>query len=244
MESAVTPYGLEGKTKKEEVAEMFDNISGRYDFLNHFLSAGIDYSWRRKAIKLMGRKNPKTILDVATGTGDLAIEALKINPEKIIGVDIAEDMLEFGRKKLTEKKLQDKITLETGDSENLRFGDASFDAVMVAFGVRNFENLEKGLSEMFRVINQNGQVMILEFSKPKKFPVKQLYNFYFRFILPSLGKMISGDSSAYTFLPESVGKFPDGDAFLNILQKIGFKEVKQIKLTFGIASIYWGLKAS
>lgn len=223
---------------------MFNNIAHRYDFLNHFLSAGIDYSWRRKAIKLMGRKNPKTILDVATGTGDLAIEALKINPEKIIGVDIAEDMLEFGRKKLIEKKLQDKITLETGDSENLRFGDASFDAVMVAFGVRNFENLEKGLSEMFRVINQNGQVMILEFSKPKKFPVKQLYNFYFRFILPSLGKMISGDSSAYTYLPESVGKFPDGDAFLNILQKIGFKEVKQIKLTFGIASIYWGLKAS
>ena len=223
---------------------MFNNIAHRYDFLNHFLSAGIDYSWRRKAIKLMGRKNPKTILDVATGTGDLAIAALKINPEKIIGVDIAEDMLEFGRKKLTEKKLQDKITLETGDSENLRFGDASFDAVMVAFGVRNFENLEKGLSEMFRVINQNGQVMILEFSKPKKFPVKQLYNFYFRFILPSLGKMISGDSSAYTYLPESVGKFPDGDAFLNILQKIGFKEVKQIKLTFGIASIYWGLKAS
>ena len=223
---------------------MFNNIAHRYDFLNHFLSAGIDYSWRRKAIKLMGRKNPKTILDVATGTGDLAIEALKINPEKIIGVDIAEDMLEFGRKILTEKKLQDKIILETGDSENLRFGDASFDAVMVAFGVRNFENLEKGLSEMFRVINQNGQVMILEFSKPKKFPVKQLYNFYFRFILPSLGKMISGDSSAYTYLPESVGKFPDGDAFLNILQKIGFKEVKQIKLTFGIASIYWGLKAS
>ncbi|HRW97241.1 MAG TPA: bifunctional demethylmenaquinone methyltransferase/2-methoxy-6-polyprenyl-1,4-benzoquinol methylase UbiE [Bacteroidales bacterium] len=231
-------------SKKQQVRSMFNNIAHRYDFLNHFLSAGIDYSWRRKAIKLMGRKNPKTILDVATGTGDLAIEALKINPEKIIGVDIAEDMLEFGRKKLTEKKLQDKITLETGDSENLRFGDASFDAVMVAFGVRNFENLEKGLSEMFRVINQNGQVMILEFSKPKKFPVKQLYNFYFRFILPSLGKMISGDSSAYTYLPESVGKFPDGDAFLNILQKIGFKEVKQIKLTFGIASIYWGLKAS
>jgi demethylmenaquinone methyltransferase/2-methoxy-6-polyprenyl-1,4-benzoquinol methylase len=238
MNSAVE----ENKSKKQQVRLMFNNIAHRYDFLNHFLSAGIDYRWRRKAIRLLGQNQPKSILDVATGTGDLAIEARKIQPERIIGIDIAEDMLEIGRKKLLEKQLDQLISLETGDSENLRFDDHSFDAVMVAFGVRNFENLEKGLTEMHRVLNPGGQILILEFSKPRKFPIKQLYHFYFRFILPTLGRIISGDASAYTYLPESVGQFPDGKTFLDILEDIGFTHTQHIPLTFGIASIYWGQK--
>lgn len=228
--------------KKQQVRSMFNNIAHRYDFLNHFLSAGIDYRWRKKAIKIIGQKHPKAILDVATGTGDLAIAALKIIPDNIIGVDIAEDMLAVGRTKLIEKDPNHIITLEKGDSENLRFEDASFDAVMVAFGVRNYENLEKGLSEMYRVLNIEGQVMILEFSKPKSFPVKQLYSFYFKYILPSLGRIISGDQAAYTYLPESVSAFPDGKNFLKILQKVGFNQVAHKPLTFGIASIYTGIK--
>lgn len=228
--------------KKQQVRSMFNNIAHRYDFLNHFLSAGIDYRWRKKAIKIIGEKKPKKILDVATGTGDLAIAALKIHPEKITGIDIAEDMLAVGRDKLNTRDLNHIITLEKGDSENIRFEDASFDAVMVAFGVRNFENLEKGLAEMYRVLNKNGQVMILEFSKPKSFPVKQLYAFYFKYILPTLGRMISGDQGAYTYLPESVNEFPDGKNFLKILQKVGFNQVAHKPLTFGIASIYTGIK--
>ncbi len=228
--------------KKQQVQSMFNNIAHRYDFLNHFLSAGIDYRWRNKAIKIIGEKHPRSILDIATGTGDLAITALKIHPEKIIGIDIAEDMIEVGQNKLKKKDPNHIIILEKGDSENLRFEDDSFDAVMVAFGVRNFENLEKGLSEMFRVLNKEGQVMILEFSKPKSFPVKQLYSFYFKYILPSLGRMISGNQDAYTYLPESVSEFPDGENFLKILQKIGFKQVNHKTLTFGIASIYTGIK--
>jgi demethylmenaquinone methyltransferase/2-methoxy-6-polyprenyl-1,4-benzoquinol methylase len=229
-------------SKKQQVRSMFNNIAHRYDFLNHFLSAGIDYSWRKKAIKLIGRKKPKLILDVATGTGDLAIEAIKIHPDKIIGIDIAEDMLAIGRQKLEKKKLDHLISLHVGDSENLQFEDAYFDAVMVAFGVRNFENLEKGLSEMCRVMKPGGQVMILEFSKPQKFPVKQFYHFYFRYILPFLGRIISGDSSAYTYLPDSVGKFPMGDEFTALMEKVGYKEASFKSLTFGIATIYSGTK--
>ena len=228
--------------KKQQVRSMFNNIAYRYDFLNHFLSVGIDYHWRKKAIKLIRQKYPKSILDVATGTGDLAITALKIKPEKIVGIDIAEDMLAVGRNKLKKKDPENIISLEKGDSENLQFDAFTFDAVMVAFGVRNFENLEKGLTEMYRVLNKGGQVMILEFSKPKAFPIKQLYTFYFKYILPSLGKIISGDQSAYTYLPESVSEFPDGGNFLNILQNTGFKQVSQKPLTFGIASIYTGIK--
>ncbi len=230
------------KGKKQQVRTMFNGIAHRYDFLNHFLSAGIDYSWRRKAIRLLGRKEPKTILDVATGTGDLSIEAMKIHPKKIVGIDIADDMLAIGRQKIEKKKLSHIISLFTGDSENLQFEDLYFDAVMVSFGVRNFENLEKGLSEMFRVLKKDGQVMILEFSKPQKFPVKQFYNFYFRYILPFLGRIISGDASAYNYLPDSVGKFPAGKEFTQLLEKIGFKSVQHIPLTFGIASIYLGDK--
>lgn len=230
------------KGKKQQVRTMFNDIAHRYDFLNHFLSAGIDYSWRRKAIRLLGKNEPKVILDVATGTGDLSIEAMKINPTKIVGIDIAEDMLEIGRQKILKKKLSDIITLQTGDSEDIQFVDFSFDAVMVSFGVRNFENLEKGLSEMLRVLKKDGQVMILEFSKPQKFPVKQFYNFYFRYILPFLGRIISGDAAAYTYLPDSVGKFPAGKDFTKMLKNLGFKNTQHIPLTFGIASIYLGSK--
>lgn len=231
------------KGKKQEVRTMFNSIAHRYDFLNHFLSAGVDYSWRKKAIKIISKNNPKIILDVATGTADLAIEALKIKPERIVGVDISEDMLTVGRKKLKDKDPGKIITLETGDSENLQFESFTFDAVMVAFGVRNFENLEKGLSEMHRVLKKDGEVLILEFSKPAKFPVKQFYAFYFRFVLPTLGRVISGDKSAYTYLPESVSEFPAGSRFTKILDKVGFQETEHKSLTFGIASIYTGKKA-
>ena len=221
---------------------MFNSIAHRYDFLNHFLSAGIDYSWRKKAIRLLGQSGPATILDVATGTADLAIEAVKLNPQHITGIDIAEDMLAIGREKIKKKNLSGIITLETGDSEDLRFEDQSFDAAMVAFGVRNFENLEKGLSEMLRVLKPGGMVMVLEFSKPTKFPVRQLYNFYFRYILPAMGRLISGDRGAYTYLPESVGAFPAGAEFLAILEKVGFTGGKHVPLTFGIASIYQAVR--
>ena len=221
---------------------MFNSIAHRYDFLNHFLSAGIDYIWRRKAVQMLDKQNPKMILDVATGTADLAIEASRLNVEKIIGVDIAEDMLSIGRKKLIHKNLDHLIHLEQGDSENLRFETCTFDAAMVAFGVRNFENLQKGLSEMYRVLKPGGIILVLEFSKPSKFPVKQLYNFYFKNILPFMGRIISGDSSAYTYLPESVGLFPDGEQFVEVLKKVGFNETRHVALTFGIASIYTGKK--
>ncbi len=233
---------LKKENKKQQVRAMFNSVARRYDFLNHFLSAGIDYRWRRKAIKILAKNNPKTILDVATGTGDLAIAALKLNPKKVIGVDIAEDMVEIGKKKVREKKLEKIIHIQVGDSEDLQFNDNTFDAAIVAFGVRNFDNLEKGLSEMYRVLNNNGMVMILEFSKPTATPVRQLYQFYFKNILPFLGRIISGDNSAYTYLPKSVGEFPMGNEFLRILNKVGYTDTQHIPLTFGIASIYTGKK--
>jgi demethylmenaquinone methyltransferase / 2-methoxy-6-polyprenyl-1,4-benzoquinol methylase len=239
---AVTPYKSETTGKKEQVATMFNNIAHKYDFLNHVLSLGIDILWRKKAIRLLRNENPKQILDIATGTGDFAIEALALNPDKVTGIDISEGMLEMGRAKMIQKNIQHKIELLTGDSENIPFEENSFDAIIVAFGVRNFENLDKGLSEMNRVLNHKGTAVILEFSKPKKFPIKQLYNFYFTRILPSVGKMVSKDSAAYTYLPESVNAFPDGRDFLEIFAKCGFKETKHISLMFGIASIYTGKK--
>jgi len=242
MASKENTSGNRTEGKKQKVRSMFNSIAPRYDFLNHFLSAGIDYSWRKKAIRLLGRTGPRKILDVATGTADLAIEAVKIHPEHITGVDIAEDMLKIGREKIEKKHLSSLITLESGDSESLRFGNETFDAAMVAFGVRNFENLEKGLSEMFRVLRPAGVIMVLEFSKPVKFPVKQVYNMYFKYVLPTLGRMISGDPAAYTYLPESVGEFPAGKDFLAILEKVGFRNGKHIPLTFGIASIYYAEK--
>jgi demethylmenaquinone methyltransferase / 2-methoxy-6-polyprenyl-1,4-benzoquinol methylase len=210
--------------------------------LNHLLSLGIDIQWRKKAIKLLKSTNPKTILDVATGTGDFAVEALSLNPEKIIGIDISDGMLDIGRAKIKKKKLDHLISLEHGDSENIRFEDNKFDAVIVAFGVRNFENLENGLTNMYRVLKKDGKVIILEFSKPTTFPFKQLYNFYFNSILPIIGNVISKDNSAYTYLPESVQAFPEGPKFMTILKKTGFNQTTCIPLTFGICSIYTGIK--
>ncbi len=238
----VLPYKQEQSGKKEQVAKMFDNISGNYDFLNHFLSLGIDISWRKKAIKLLGEVEPKQILDVATGTGDVAIMALSLNPDKVMGADISAGMLEVGKEKLKAKKMEDKIELILADSENLPFEENKFDGVIVAFGVRNFENLEKGLSEMLRVTRVGGKIVVLEFSKPARFPFKQLYNFYFKFVLPKIGRWISSDSSAYTYLPESVQAFPDGSDFVNILKRLGYKNTTCKPLTFGVSSIYTGIK--
>lgn len=238
----VVPYKKDTSAKKDQVAKMFDNISGNYDFLNHFLSLGIDITWRKKAIKQLKSIAPKEILDVATGTGDFAIEALKLNPDKVVGVDISEGMLEVGRTKMKEKKLDGRIELLYGDSENLPFEENKFDAVIVAFGVRNFENLENGLAEMLRVVRPGGKVVVLEFSKPRKFPFKQLYNFYFKFVLPKIGRWVSKDSSAYTYLPESVQAFPDGEGFVKILNHLGYKNTSCKALTFGISSLYTGTK--
>jgi demethylmenaquinone methyltransferase/2-methoxy-6-polyprenyl-1,4-benzoquinol methylase len=239
---AVVPYKDAPDSKKNQVAQMFNSIAGKYDFLNHFLSAGVDIYWRKKAIGLLQKSKPKQILDIATGTGDFAIEALKVDPDKITGIDISEGMLAVGREKLQKRGLTHKIELFSGDSENLQFDANTFDAVTAAFGVRNFENLEKGLSEMNRVLKPGGRVVILEFSKPTAFPMKQAYNFYFKNILPVFGKVISKDQSAYTYLPESVQAFPDGKAFLAILDKVGFKQTQWQSLTFGICSIYTAIK--
>lgn len=238
----VTPYGTTGTGKKKEVALMFNNISSRYDFLNHLLSMGIDKGWRKKAINLLKENPPKHLLDIATGTGDFAIAALAVNPDKITGIDISEGMLEVGRKKLQERKLSDKIELLYGDSENIAFADNTFDAAIVAFGVRNFEDLNKGLSQINRVLKPGGKFIILEFSNPKSFPIKQFYWFYFRFILPVVGRLVSKDPAAYSYLPESVKAFPDGEMFLERLKFAGFTGTSQKQLTFGIASIYSGLK--
>lgn len=238
----VVPYKEDRSGKKEQVARMFDSISGNYDFLNHFLSLGIDIRWRKKAVKLLAPGNPKLILDVATGTGDFAVETLRLNPTKVIGVDISEGMLEVGRKKIRERGLDGRVELLFGDSENLPFEENKFDAVIVAFGVRNFENLEKGLAEMYRVLKPGGRMVVLEFSKPRMFPFKQLYNFYFTFILPKIGKLISRDPAAYTYLPESVQAFPDGDSFVGILNRLGFNDTSCKPLTWGISSLYTGIK--
>lgn len=238
----VKPYKSTDKSKKEEVAEMFDNISGRYDFLNHFLSLGIDHLWRKKAVKMLKEIKPKRIIDLATGTGDFAIAALKLNPEEIIGVDISNGMLEKGREKMKNKGVDNIVQMKNGDSENLPFEDNYFDGLTVGFGVRNYENLEKGLSEMLRVIRPGGKAVILEFSKPKKFPVKQAFGTYSKYVIPFLGKTISKDKAAYTYLPESVEAFPEGQDFLNILSKLGYKEVKATPVSGGIATIYTGIK--
>jgi len=221
---------------------MFNNISPRYDLLNRLLSFGVDIRWRKQAIKLLKKENPKKILDVATGTGDFAIYALACKPDSVIGVDIAENMLEIGRKKLSRLGLEKKIELMYGDSENLPFPENNFDAAIVSYGVRNFENLQKGLDEMFRVLRPGGVAIIVEFSKPSGFPFKQLYNFYFQYVLPVIGRMVSKDKSAYTYLPESVKAFPDGPNFLEYMKRSGFKETIWIPQTFGISSIYKGRK--
>jgi demethylmenaquinone methyltransferase/2-methoxy-6-polyprenyl-1,4-benzoquinol methylase len=242
MPQPITPYKNDA-TKKEQVATMFNNISKTYDFLNHFLSLGIDIIWRKKAIGELKKDNPQLILDVATGTGDLAFESLKIlNPTKIIGVDISQGMLAIADEKIAKRKLSHKFEVRLGDSEKLLFDDNTFDAVTVAYGVRNFENLEKGLSDMHRVLKPGGKVVILEFSKPKVFPVKQLYNFYFQSITPAVGKIFSKDNSAYKYLPESVAAFPDGKDFIALMESVGYRNTKNRPLAFGICSIYTGSK--
>jgi demethylmenaquinone methyltransferase/2-methoxy-6-polyprenyl-1,4-benzoquinol methylase len=238
----VVPYKDDSKNKKEQVADMFNSIAHKYDFLNHLLSLGIDVYWRNKAIEELKKDKPQLILDIATGTGDFAITALKAQPRKIIGVDISEGMLAVGQHKIEKMKLTDKISLQLGDSERLQFPDNYFDAVIVAFGVRNFEDLGKGLTDMYRVLKPGGKAVILEFSKPEYFPLKQMYNFYFKNVLPTIGNSISKDNAAYTYLPESVNAFPCGTDFVSILHKIGFTETKCETLTFGISSIYSGKK--
>lgn len=239
----VVPYKDDKSGKKEQVARMFDNISHRYDFLNHFLSLGIDKIWRRKAIAMLRETAPMVILDVATGTADFALQAMSLKPKQISGIDISEGMLEVGRRKIKARNLQHIIELKTGDSENIPFPENKFDAVTVAFGVRNFEHLEKGLEEIFRVLKPGGKLIVLEFSRPRGFPMKQLYNFYFKHILPRVGRAVSSDKAAYTYLPESVQAFPDGDDFLRVLDRVGFNNTQCKALTFGISSIYSGTKS-
>jgi demethylmenaquinone methyltransferase/2-methoxy-6-polyprenyl-1,4-benzoquinol methylase len=228
--------------RKQQVEVMFNDIAGRYDLLNHLLSMGIDRGWRKKLVKLMSQDKPRRILDLATGTADLAIAACKIKPDSIIGTDIAEEMLAIGQEKIEKLGLEKTITLLKADSENLPFKDAEFDAAMVAFGVRNYENLPNGLREMCRVLKPGSRAFILEFSKPRKFPVKQLFGFYSRFILPLIGRLVSKHSTAYTYLPESVAAFPQDDKFIKIMLESGFSKAEFISLSFGITNLYIGKK--
>jgi len=242
MNETITPYNQQ-EAKKTQVADMFNNISKTYDFLNHFLSLGIDIIWRKKAINELKADNPQLILDVATGTGDFAFEALSIlDPKKITGVDISQGMLDIAQQKINKRGLGDKFEIKLGDSEKLPFEANEFDAVTVAYGVRNFENLEIGLADINRVLKPGGKAVVLEFSKPKAFPIKQLYNFYFTYITPGIGKLFSKDARAYSYLPESVAAFPDGEKFVALMQKAGFKNTKCRPLAFGICSIYTGVK--
>jgi demethylmenaquinone methyltransferase / 2-methoxy-6-polyprenyl-1,4-benzoquinol methylase len=237
----VKPYNDSG-SKKEQVASMFDNIAYRYDFLNHFLSMGIDKCWRRKAIKEAGTVKPEKILDIATGTGDLAFAAAKINPKSVTGIDISEEMLAIARQKLVKKNISIEYTFEKGDSENIIFPENTFDAATVAFGVRNFEDLDKGLSEIFRVLNHGGKLVVLEFSQPRNYLFKKIYHFYFFKIVPFFGKLFSKDNRAYKYLPESVNAFPDGEQFLKRMANAGFNNLTFKPLTMGIATLYTGIK--
>lgn len=242
-EKKITPYKNSEQGKKEQVAQMFNNIAPKYDFLNHILSLNIDKIWRNKTIKLLKKQKALQILDVATGTGDLAINLYqKLQPDKVTGIDISTGMLKIGNEKLKKLNLLNKIELLEGDSEKINFPDNTFDAVTVAFGVRNFENLSTGLYEMNRVVKPGGSAVILEFSKPENFPVKQIYNFYFKNILPFIGKIFSKDNSAYTYLPESVNNFPYGKKFISVFKQAGFTNIRYKKLSFGIAAIYKGEK--
>ena len=230
-------------SENNEVELMFDSIAWRYDFLNHFLSFGIDRIWRKKAIKIIGRTHkPSLILDVATGTGDLAIASMKLNPTKVTGIDISKKMLETGRNKIYRKGLSEKIELISGDSEKIGFDDNYFDVAMVAFGVRNFKNILKGVAEMYRVIRPGGLIMVLEFSKPVTSPFRQVYNFYFLNILPFFGQLFSKNRRAYRYLPDSVMNFPDNEVFVRYLNKAGFIDIRQKNLTFGVATIFTGIK--
>jgi demethylmenaquinone methyltransferase/2-methoxy-6-polyprenyl-1,4-benzoquinol methylase len=228
--------------QKQYVRSLFDSIAYRYDLLNHLLSGGVDLYWRRRAIEHLRDLSPRQILDVATGTADFAIASLRLQPQQVIGIDIAEEMLRRGRKKIAGRGIDDLITLRAGEAENIDFPDASFDAAIVAFGVRNFEDLEKGLANMHRVLKPLGMIVILEFSQPESFPLRQIYFAYFRNILPLVGRLVSKHKEAYTYLPDTVMNFPQDEAFLAILRKIGFRDPRQERLTGGIASVYTGIK--
>ncbi|HYV91074.1 MAG TPA: bifunctional demethylmenaquinone methyltransferase/2-methoxy-6-polyprenyl-1,4-benzoquinol methylase UbiE [Chitinophagales bacterium] len=242
MKEQVVPYVASSLSKKKQVEQMFDRIAFRYDLMNHLLSFGIDVSWRKKIVKSLRLLQPKTILDVATGTADVALLLSNLQAEKIIGIDISDEMLEIGRKKIAEKNLSNKITLQNADSENLPFEGNNFEAVTVAFGVRNFEHLEKGIQEIYRVLKPGGTFVVLEFSKPKHFPFKQLYQFYFTTVCPLLGKWITRDKQAYQYLYRSVQVFPEGQKFLNILERMGFEQLQCKSLSFGISSLYTARK--
>lgn len=241
--NSVVPDQSSKLSKKEQVAGMFNDIAGKYDFLNHTLSMGIDKGWRRKAIESIADLQPTKILDIATGTGDLALAAAKRFPDaQVWGLDIANQMLEVGREKIKQQQLSGQITMELGDSEQINHADNTFDAVLCAYGTRNFQDLVKGLEEMHRVLRPGGKVAILEFSHPRQFPVKQVFGFYFKYILPLFGRLISRHSSAYTYLPESVMAFPEGVDFCAILSRCGFEDVAARPLSFGITSLYTGRK--
>lgn len=242
MGKKVTPYRDSKLNKKKQVEQMFDNISGNYDDLNRVISFGTDVKWRKKVIALVAAQNPKSILDIATGTGDLAIQMAPIKAERIVGLDLSEGMLKVGRKKIAAKNLDNRIEMIQGDSEALPFDDNTFDAITVAFGVRNFENLEKGLAEIYRVLKPGGIFVVLETSVPTKFPFKQGYKFYSGYVLPLIGKAFSKDKDAYSYLSESAASFPYGENFNNILKKIGFTNVEHQPQTFGVATIYQGSK--
>ena len=239
----VVPIKDSELAKKQQVSEMFNDIAYRYDFLNRFLSGGIDITWRKKAIRELRANQPKLILDVATGTADVAIMASGIlKPDKITGIDISDGMLDIGRKKIQKLGLQNTIELLNGDSETINFKNDSFDAVTVAFGVRNFENLEKGLSEIKRVLKPDGKLVVLEFSKPKAAVVKVMYNLYMKMITPNVGKLISKNRTAYQYLDESINKFPEGNFFTAILDDLGYRNTYYKSLSLGICSIYCGVK--
>jgi len=237
MSQVVKPYQQQG-SKKEQVAEMFDNIAPSYDLLNRLMTMGIDILWRKKAVRHLKKYNPKFIVDIATGTGDFAVEALALKPTRVVGVDISEEMLNIGREKMKKKKVDDIIEMQYGDSENLAFDDNAVDAITVGFGVRNFENLRKGLSEILRVLKPGGAAVILEPSFPTKFPLKQLFSLHFRVLTPLLGRLVSGDNAAYTYLPESVKAFPNGKEFVDICKEVGFKNAEYKPLTLGVCSMY------
>jgi demethylmenaquinone methyltransferase/2-methoxy-6-polyprenyl-1,4-benzoquinol methylase len=242
MSKKITPYKDSTLGKKQQIAKMFDAISNEYDGLNRVISFGIDIKWRNKVVQIVADAQPKNILDIATGTGDLAINLTRTNASQIIGLDISEGMLDVGRQKILKKELHETIDMVVGDSENLPFDDNAFDAITVAFGVRNFDNLEIGLAEILRVLKPGGIVVVLETSVPTKFPFKQGYYLHTRVVLPLIGKLFSNDKSAYSYLSESASKFPYGTAFNNILNKTGFINTKALPQTFGVATIYTATK--
>lgn len=239
----IIPFKDSEKTKKEQVAEMFDRIAGKYDFMNRFLSAGTDIGWRKRAIRKFKKDDPKVLLDVATGTGDMAIMACRLlKPTRVVGIDISEQMLELGRKKVEKENLADKIQLQAGDSETIKFAENTFDGVMAAFGVRNFENLENGLAEMLRVMKPGAQLVILEFSKPRRKAVRGLYNLYMGIVAPQVARWFRQNKEAYDYLNKSSNAFPDRQAFIEILNKIGYSDTRFKSLSLGICCIYTGRK--